>query len=111
MSSYRMCQDAQKVLANGPRPGHAELARNRRGAAYGVSQASPSGGINAVWVMPEAFQWCSRALLGQEADPATLAELASKSSGGNPAYAPKNIQPYQAPGRPLEPESCVQVDF
>ena len=25
-----------------------------RGAAYGVSQASPSGGINAVWVMPEA---------------------------------------------------------
>ncbi|CAJ1409202.1 unnamed protein product [Effrenium voratum] len=35
-------KDAQKVLANGP-----------RGAAYGVSQASPSGGINAVWVMPE----------------------------------------------------------
>ena len=24
-----------------------------RGAAYGISQASPSGGINAVWVMPE----------------------------------------------------------
>lgn len=68
-------EDAQKVLANGP-----------RGAAYGVSQASPSGGINAVWVMPE------------EADPATLAELASKS--GNPPYAPSNIQPYQAPGRP-----------
>eukprot|EP00913_Durusdinium_trenchii_P009057 g8516.t1 len=53
------------VLANGP-----------RGAAYGVSQASPTGGINAVWVMPE------------EADPATLAELAAKSSKtGNPAYA------------------------
>lgn len=28
--------------------------RATRGAAYGVSQASPSGGINAVWVMPEA---------------------------------------------------------
>ena len=28
--------------------------RATRGAAYAVSQASPSGGINAVWVMPEA---------------------------------------------------------
>lgn len=73
-------EDAQKVLANGP-----------RGAAYGISQASPSGGINAVWVMPE------------EADPATMAELARSSKAApqnlNPPYAPSNIQPYQpAPG-------------
>ena len=31
-----------------------------RGAAYGVSQASPSGGINAVWVMPEVGGPCVR---------------------------------------------------
>ncbi|CAE7389327.1 unnamed protein product [Symbiodinium sp. CCMP2592] len=73
-------EDAQKVLANGP-----------RGAAYGISQASPSGGINAVWVMPE------------EADAATMAELARSSKAApqnlNPPYAPSNIQPYQpAPG-------------
>jgi len=39
------------------------LSRGPAGAAYGVTQASPTGGINAVWVMPE------------EADPAALAQL------------------------------------
>ncbi|CAJ1443990.1 unnamed protein product [Effrenium voratum] len=79
-------KDAQKVLANGP-----------RGAAYGVSQASPSGGINAVWVMPE------------EADPSTLAELARQPQTGNPAYAPSNIQPYQGPNRGNVPSMMPQM--
>eukprot|EP00931_Biecheleriopsis_adriatica_P081003 TRINITY_DN5434_c0_g1_i1.p1 TRINITY_DN5434_c0_g1~~TRINITY_DN5434_c0_g1_i1.p1 ORF type:complete len:452 (-),score=115.83 TRINITY_DN5434_c0_g1_i1:91-1275(-) len=78
-------EDAEKVLANGP-----------RGAAYGVSQASPTGGINAVWVMPE------------EADPATLAELAAKQAPGgslaNPPYAPAGIQPYCPPGAKATPQ-------
>eukprot|EP00929_Paragymnodinium_shiwhaense_P006554 TRINITY_DN11018_c0_g1_i4.p1 TRINITY_DN11018_c0_g1~~TRINITY_DN11018_c0_g1_i4.p1 ORF type:complete len:606 (-),score=162.15 TRINITY_DN11018_c0_g1_i4:134-1876(-) len=68
---------ATKALSNGP-----------GGAAYGIQQASPTGGINAVWVMPE------------EADPAALAQLASQ--GGLAAQqtdprVPKGIQPYQAP--------------
>jgi len=73
---------ASKVLANGP-----------NGAAYGISQASPTGGINAVWIMPE------------EADPATLQQLAMQSAGSGFAHqmddprVPKNIQPYQpSPG-------------
>jgi len=62
-----------KVLENGP-----------SGAAYGVSQVSPTGGINAVWVMPE------------EADPAMLAELAARqSTNPNNPNAPAGIQPYQ----------------
>jgi len=60
-------EDAQKVLANAP-----------SGAAYGVQQASPTGGINAVWVMPH------------EADPATLAQLAAEQA----AAPPSGIQPY-----------------
>jgi len=60
-------KDATKKLSNGPSD-----------AAYGVSQASRTGGINAVWVMPN------------EADPQTLATLASQQGG-----MPKNIQPYQ----------------
>lgn len=69
-------EEATKALSNGP-----------GGAAYGISQASPTGGINAVWVMPE------------EADPAALAQLAAQSGGGfvNDPRVPKNIQPYQAP--------------
>jgi len=71
-------EDATKALSNGP-----------AGAAYGVSQASPTGGINAVWVMPD------------EADPQTLATLASQQGGLVPQMSdprvPKNIQPYQPP--------------
>lgn len=69
-------EEATKALSNGP-----------GGAAYGISQASPTGGINAVWVMPE------------DADPQALAQLASQ--GGkvgqqvNDPRVPKNIQPYQ----------------
>eukprot|EP00443_Scrippsiella_acuminata_P064042 CAMPEP_0115448046 /NCGR_PEP_ID=MMETSP0271-20121206/40285_1 /TAXON_ID=71861 /ORGANISM="Scrippsiella trochoidea, Strain CCMP3099" /LENGTH=446 /DNA_ID=CAMNT_0002874147 /DNA_START=75 /DNA_END=1413 /DNA_ORIENTATION=+ len=69
-------EDATKALTNGP-----------AGAAYGISQASPTGGINAVWVMPD------------EADPTALAQLASQSGGlvaqQNDPRVPKNIQPYQ----------------
>lgn len=69
-------EDATKALAYGP-----------NGAAYGISQASPTGGINAVWVMPE------------EADPAALAQLASQQGvhSVNDPRVPKNIQPYQPP--------------
>lgn len=68
-------EEATKALSNGP-----------GGAAYGVSQASPTGGINAVWVMPE------------EADPATLAQLSTQAGGlANDPRVPKNIQPYQPP--------------
>lgn len=71
-------EDATKALSNGP-----------SGAAYGISQASPTGGINAVWVMPE------------EADPQALAQLAAQSGGmvsqQNDPRVPKNIQPYQPP--------------
>eukprot|EP00434_Breviolum_minutum_P034970 symbB.v1.2.030953.t1/scaffold3543.1/size54354/4 len=69
-------EDATKALAHGP-----------NGAAYGISQASPTGGINAVWVMPE------------EADPAALAQLASQQGvrSVNDPRVPKNIQPYQPP--------------
>lgn len=70
---------ATTALSNGP-----------NGAAYGISQASPTGGINAVWVMPE------------EADPSTMAMLAQQQGalGGLAAQqsdprVPKNIQPYQ----------------
>lgn len=76
-------EDATKALAFGP-----------NGAAYGISQASPTGGINAVWVMPE------------EADPAALAQLATQQGGGlvNDPRVPKNIQPYQPPpGRGAPP--------
>mmetsp|Transcript_14401 Transcript_14401/g.36846 ORF Transcript_14401/g.36846 Transcript_14401/m.36846 type:complete len:432 (-) Transcript_14401:109-1404(-) len=65
---------AQAALTNGP-----------GGAAYGVSQASPTGGINAVWVMPE------------EADPATLAELAR-------SQVPAGVQPYQPQGYGMPPQ-------
>lgn len=69
---------AQNALSNGP-----------TGAAYGVSQASPTGGINAVWVMPE------------DADPAALASLSQQAGGlmaqQNDPRVPKNIQPYQPP--------------
>jgi len=69
-------EDATKALSNGP-----------SGAAYGISQASPTGGINAVWVMPN------------EADPATLAQLAAESNVTqyNDPRVPKNILPYQPP--------------
>lgn len=72
-------EEASKVLANGP-----------SGAAYGISQASPTGGINAVWVMPD------------EADPATLAQLAAQAQPGwasqmTDPRVPKNIQPYEPP--------------
>eukprot|EP00933_Yihiella_yeosuensis_P008846 TRINITY_DN11452_c0_g1_i3.p1 TRINITY_DN11452_c0_g1~~TRINITY_DN11452_c0_g1_i3.p1 ORF type:complete len:532 (-),score=152.01 TRINITY_DN11452_c0_g1_i3:440-2035(-) len=72
-------EDATKALAYGP-----------NGAAYGISQASPTGGINAVWVMPD------------EADPSALAELAKQQGGGsipqaNDPRVPKGIQPYQPP--------------
>ena len=53
-----LVEDATKALAYGP-----------NGAAYGISQASPTGGINAVWVMPE------------EADPQALAQLATQQGG------------------------------
>jgi len=59
--------DAQKVLENAP-----------RGAAYGLTQASPTGGINAVWVMPD------------EADPTVLAQLAAEKASAPPG----GIQPY-----------------
>jgi len=74
---------AQSALTNAP-----------RGAAYGISQASPTGGINAVWVMPE------------EADPATMAQLAAQQ-------APSGIQPYQpysgipAGIQPYQPHSNI----
>ncbi|CAJ1405808.1 unnamed protein product [Effrenium voratum] len=72
-------EDATKALAFGP-----------NGAAYGISQASPTGGINAVWVMPE------------EADPAAMAQLASQGvrpvNAVNDPRVPKNIQPYQPTG-------------
>jgi len=71
-------EDATKALSNGP-----------AGAAYGISQASPTGGINAVWVMPD------------EADPQALATLAQQQGGlvhqQNDPRVPKNIQPYQPP--------------
>lgn len=83
---------ANSVLAHGP-----------RGAAYGVSQASPTGGINAVWVMPE------------DADPQMLAEVASQSRSAGPS----NIQPYapqgsmQIPGgpaiQPYQPNNPMQI--
>lgn len=71
-------EDATKALSNGP-----------NGAAYGISQASPTGGINAVWVMPE------------EADPQALAQLSSQHGSlvhqqADPRV-PTNIQPYQPP--------------
>lgn len=85
-------QTAANVLAQGP-----------SGAAYGVSQASPTGGINAVWVMPD------------EADPAQLAELARQAKPSGPS----NIQPYVAqnpmsiPGgptiQPYQPNGAVQL--
>jgi len=72
-------EDATRALSNGP-----------SGAAYGISQASPTGGINAVWVMPD------------EADPSALASLAQQSGGlmpqQNDPRVPKNIQPYQPQG-------------
>jgi len=69
-------KQAADVLATGP-----------SGAAYGVSQASPTGGINAVWVMPE------------DADAATMAELASQVTPSANVYnqqagVPAGIQPY-----------------
>lgn len=79
-------EDATKALSNGP-----------SGAAYGISQASPTGGINAVWVMPE------------DADPTALAQLATQSGSGglgaqlNDPRVPKNIQPYQPPSKPGVP--------
>jgi len=85
-------QSAANVLAQGP-----------SGAAYGVSQASPTGGINAVWVMPD------------EADPAQLAELARQAKPSGPS----NIQPYVAqnpmsiPGgptiQPYQPNGAVHL--
>mmetsp|Transcript_116876 Transcript_116876/g.342250 ORF Transcript_116876/g.342250 Transcript_116876/m.342250 type:complete len:539 (+) Transcript_116876:119-1735(+) len=84
-------EDATKALSNGP-----------SGAAYGISQASPTGGINAVWVMPE------------EADPSALAQLASQQGSlvhqqADPRV-PKNIQPYQpTPSRPgFQPQIPTQ---
>jgi len=77
-------EKAQNALTQGP-----------AGAAYGVSQASPTGGINAVWVMPE------------EADPAMLAELASQArsnaqpSAFNQVPGGPTIQPYQ-PNAPMQ---------
>lgn len=75
-------EDATKALSYGP-----------NGAAYGISQASPTGGINAVWVMPD------------EADPSALAQLASQSGGNlvNDPRVPKNIQPYQPPASSKAP--------
>jgi len=77
-------EDATKALSQGP-----------AGAAYGISQASPTGGINAVWVMPE------------EADPATLAQLSAEQSAAfaqqHDPRIPKNIQPYQPPPSAKEP--------
>jgi len=67
--------DAAKVLSQGP-----------RGAAYGVSQASPTGGINAVWVMPE------------DADPSTMAQLMAEQRQEQQKAMPPGIQPYVAPG-------------
>ncbi|CAE8644196.1 unnamed protein product [Polarella glacialis] len=69
-------EDATRALAFGP-----------GGAAYGISQASPTGGINAVWVMPE------------EADPAALAQLASQGGNMHDPRVPAGIQPYQ-PNQP-----------
>eukprot|EP00930_Biecheleria_cincta_P014864 TRINITY_DN12600_c4_g1_i1.p1 TRINITY_DN12600_c4_g1~~TRINITY_DN12600_c4_g1_i1.p1 ORF type:complete len:523 (-),score=124.65 TRINITY_DN12600_c4_g1_i1:124-1692(-) len=75
-------EDATKALSFGP-----------NGAAYGISQASPTGGINAVWVMPE------------EADPAAMAQLAAQGGGNmvNDPRVPKNIQPYQPPASSKAP--------
>mmetsp|Transcript_16264 Transcript_16264/g.37524 ORF Transcript_16264/g.37524 Transcript_16264/m.37524 type:complete len:392 (-) Transcript_16264:156-1331(-) len=71
--------DAAKVLSQGP-----------RGAAYGVSQASPTGGINAVWVMPE------------EADPSTMAQLMAEQrqeqQRSGAGAVPPGIQPYVPQG-------------
>eukprot|EP00927_Polykrikos_kofoidii_P043660 TRINITY_DN3772_c0_g1_i5.p1 TRINITY_DN3772_c0_g1~~TRINITY_DN3772_c0_g1_i5.p1 ORF type:complete len:543 (-),score=139.62 TRINITY_DN3772_c0_g1_i5:223-1851(-) len=73
---HEKAEDATKALSNGP-----------SGAAYGISQASPTGGINAVWVMPE------------DADPNALAQLSSQAGGlaaqQNDPRVPKNILPYQ----------------
>lgn len=72
-------EDAAKVLAHGP-----------GGAAYGISQASPTGGINAVWVMPE------------DADPKMLQELHQQQ-------VPKGVQPYAGPpgSAPMYPQQCA----
>jgi len=85
-------QAAANVLVQGP-----------SGAAYGVSQASPTGGINAVWVMPD------------EADPAQLAELARQAKPSGPS----NIQPYAAQNpmsisggptiQPYQPNGAIQL--
>lgn len=85
-------EEATQVLALGP-----------SGAAYGVAQASPTGGINAVWVMPE------------DADPVALAQLQLQQGGCPPAFLnqyhdpriPKNIQPYQQ----LAKRTGVQSSF
>lgn len=70
-------EKAAQVLAQGP-----------SNAAYGVTHASPTGGINAVWVMPD------------EADPATLAQLAHQPRG--PGFQPNHMpgMPMQIPGGP-----------
>eukprot|EP00929_Paragymnodinium_shiwhaense_P057800 TRINITY_DN2894_c1_g2_i1.p1 TRINITY_DN2894_c1_g2~~TRINITY_DN2894_c1_g2_i1.p1 ORF type:complete len:440 (+),score=131.81 TRINITY_DN2894_c1_g2_i1:71-1390(+) len=82
----KKAEDASKVLEHGP-----------AGAAYGMQQASPTGGINAVWVMPE------------DADPAMLAEVAQqeaqKRSSAGAFQPPKGmgIQPYMPHGTPNQP--------
>merc|ERR1719156_506502 len=64
-------EDAEKALSQGP-----------SGAAYGMAQASPTGGINAVWVMPE------------DADPATLEEVTGqRSAQWSAPGVPAGIQP------------------
>lgn len=81
-------EDAQRVLTNAP-----------PGAVYGVSQASPSGGINAVWVMP------------QDADPAMLAQLAAQEASTRTA---SGVQPYMpsqgfAAPFPYQPQGPMQL--
>eukprot|EP00929_Paragymnodinium_shiwhaense_P057799 TRINITY_DN2894_c1_g1_i1.p1 TRINITY_DN2894_c1_g1~~TRINITY_DN2894_c1_g1_i1.p1 ORF type:complete len:456 (+),score=148.81 TRINITY_DN2894_c1_g1_i1:84-1451(+) len=73
-------EDASKVLEHGP-----------AGAAYGMQQASPTGGINAVWVMPE------------DADPAMLAEVAQQKAQQRHQATPPGIQPYMPHGVPSQP--------
>lgn len=88
-------EDAEKVLAHGP-----------GGAAYGISQASPTGGINAVWIMPE------------DADPNMLAELRQQQPppgvqpyAGSPGSSFAGVQPHVPPGLNIQPyqdpKTCV----
>lgn len=78
-----------------------KLSKGPAGAAYGISQASPTGGINAVWVMPE------------DADPSALAQLVGQSlpTPGLDPRIPRNILPYDPQSQARAPPSSYPPPF